>query len=190
MANNKKKNKPENLFWIDLEMTGLDPDRYIILEIASIVTDEHLDIVAEGPEIAIHYPDDVLYPMEEWSLEHHQASGLIDRSKASAHDSKSAEQETIQFLSRYCEKTRPPLCGNSVWQDRRFLIKHMPRLEALLHYRNIDVSSIKELVRMWYPALPPFRKQKSHLAMSDIRDSIRELKYYRNKVFIQRDKLK
>ncbi|MCP4682180.1 MAG: oligoribonuclease [Desulfobacterales bacterium] len=182
-----KKKLENHLFWIDLEMTGLDPDKYFILEIASIVTDKHLNIIAQGPEIAIHYSDDVLYSMEEWSQEHHQASGLIDRSRTSPCDCQNAEQETIGFLSRYCEKTRPPLCGNSVWQDRRFLVKHMPRLEALLHYRNIDVSSIKELVRMWYPALPPFRKQKSHLAMSDIKDSIKELKYYRDKAFIRQD---
>jgi oligoribonuclease len=174
-----------HLFWIDLEMTGLDPERHVILEIASIVTDEQLSIVAEGPEIAINYPEDILSSMDNWSQEHHQSSGLLDRVKASSYTCQHAEQETINFLSRYSIKGQSPLCGKSVWQDRLFLLKHMRRLEAFLNYRNIDVSSVKELVKRWYPALSTFKKQKAHLAMSDIKESIAELKYYRQNVFIQ-----
>lgn len=173
-----------HLIWIDLEMTGLDPQTHVILEIASIVTDGHLNIIAEGPDMAINHPEHILSSMEEWSREHHQASGLLDRVKASSFNCQRAEEETLAFVSRYCEKGKSLLCGNSVWQDRRFLTKYMPRLEAFLHYRIIDVSSVKELVRNWYPSLPPFKKQKAHLAMSDIVESIKELKYYREKVFV------
>jgi oligoribonuclease len=173
-----------HLIWIDLEMTGLDPDRHVIVEIASIVTDSQLTVVAEGPDIVIHHPEDVLFAMEPWSLEHHQASGLLDRIRASSWTCQQAEAETIQFLSRYCEREASPLCGNSIGQDRRFLVKHMPRLEAFFHYRNIDVSSVKELVKRWYPSLSPFKKEKSHLALSDIRESISELRYYRKEVFV------
>ena len=172
-----------HLIWIDLEMSGLDPERHVILEIASIVTDNRLDIVAEGPDIAIHYPDHALSSMEEWSRDHHLASGLINRVRSSPYSCERAEKETIDFLSHYCQEGQSPLCGNSVWQDRRFLIKYMPYLEALFHYRNIDVSSVKELVKRWYPDLPGFRKDKAHLALSDIKESILELKYYRQHVF-------
>ncbi|MCP4667924.1 MAG: oligoribonuclease [Deltaproteobacteria bacterium] len=165
-------------------MTGLDIERHVILEIASIVTDNNLDIVAQGPDIAISHPEHILSLIEEWSREHHQASGLMDRVKSSSYTTQSAEEETLDFLSRYCEKDESPLCGNSVWQDRRFLNKYMPRLEAFPHYRNIDVSSVKELVKRWYPELAPFEKDKAHLAMSDIRESIKELIYYRRNVFI------
>lgn len=175
----------DHLIWIDLEMTGLDPEKHVIVEIATIVTDEQLNIVAEGPEIAITHPENILAEMEEWSREHHQASGLMDRVKASSYTSQSAEEETLDFLSLYCKKDQSPLCGNSVWQDRRFLKKYMPRLEAFPHYRNIDVSSVKELVKRWYPTLAPFEKEKAHLAMSDIRESVKELRYYRENVFIQ-----
>jgi oligoribonuclease len=178
--------KPD-LIWIDLEMTGLDPETHVILEIASIVTDGHLLIIAEGPDIAINHPEDILSSMDEWNREHHHASGLLDRVKASSFNCRRAEEETLDFVSRYCEKGTSPLCGNSVWQDRRFLIKYMPRLEAFFHYRNIDVSSVKELVRNWYPSLPQFKKQKAHLAMSDIEESIKELKYYRENVFVAKE---
>jgi oligoribonuclease len=172
------------LIWIDLEMTGLDAEKHFILEIASVVTDDKLEIVAEGPNIAINYPEQVFKTMDQWSKAHHKKSGLLDRAKASPHDCHSAEHETLEFLSRHSKQGKSPLCGNSVWQDRRFLIKHMPRLEAFLHYRNIDVSSIKELARRWYPSLAPYLKQKNHLALSDIRESINELKYYREKIFL------
>ena len=173
-----------HLVWIDLEMSGLDPERHVIVEIGSIVTDDRLEIVAKGPDIAINYSKNILSLMEEWSLKHHKLSGLLDRVKASPYNCRRAEQETIEFLSRYCQKGESPLCGNSVWQDRRFLIKYMPRLNEFLHYRNIDVSSIKELVRRWYPTLPGFEKQNSHLALSDIRESIKELRYYRENAFV------
>jgi oligoribonuclease len=171
------------LVWIDLEMTGLNPERHVILEIATIVTTDRLQIIAEGPDIAINHPEHILSSMEEWSREHHQSSGLLDRVKASSNTCQDTEQKTIDFISQHSEKGRSPLCGNSVWQDRRFLIKYMPELNAFLFYRNIDVSSIKELVQRWYPSLPPFKKQKAHLAMSDIKESIKELEYYRENVF-------
>lgn len=173
----------ERLIWIDLEMTGLDPERGGILEIATLVTDSDLRILAEGPNLAIQQPPDVMEAMEEWSRTHHQASGLLDRALASPHDTRSAERETLAFLRPHCEPGSSPLCGNSVWQDRRFLIRHMSELEGFLHYRNIDVSSVKELVQRWYPELPAYRKSKAHLAMSDIRESVQELAYYREKVF-------
>lgn len=172
------------LVWIDLEMTGLDPERDVILQIASIVTDDRLDIISEGPDIAINCPEEILSSMDRWGREHHGSSGLLDRVKTSTYDCRGAEEETIGFISNYCEKGHCPLCGNSVWQDRRFLIKYMPRLEGYLHYRNIDVSSVKELARRWYPGLPPFKKKKAHTAMSDIRESIKELKYYHKNVFL------
>jgi len=173
-----------HLIWIDLEMTGLDPDRHVIIEIASLVTNGELHVIAEGPDLAVWHPEDVLADMEPWSLEHHQGSGLLDRVRASSVGCRQAENETLRFLSRHCEKGTSPLCGNSIGQDRRFLFRHMPRLEAFFHYRSIDVSSIKELVRRWYPGLPRFEKKKAHLALSDIRESISELIYYRQHVFI------
>ena len=172
-----------SLIWIDCEMTGLVPEKNLILEIATIITDGDLKILAEGPNIAINYPEESLKNMEKWSLENHMASGLLDRSRNSPYTCSMAEQETLEFIKKYCEKGRSPLCGNSVWQDRIFLRIHMPRLEAFLHYRNIDVSSIKELVKRWYPALPPYQKQKTHLALNDIKESINELRYYRDHVF-------
>ena len=173
-----------HLIWMDLEMSGLDTERCVILEIATVVTDDHIAILAEGPNIAIHHSEEALLSMEAWSRSHHEASGLLDRVKASPYDCRRAEEETLHFLSRYCQKEESPLCGNSVWQDRRFLIRYMPELESFLHYRNVDVSSLKELVRRWYPSLPPYEKTKTHLALDDIRESIAELKYYRNKVFL------
>jgi oligoribonuclease len=173
-----------NLIWIDLEMTGLDPDKNVILEIAAMVTDSMLEIVAEGPSIAISYPEDVLSRMEAWSGSQHKKSGLLERARNSPYSCAKAEKEVIAFLSRHCRQGKSPLCGNTIWQDRRFLIKYMPTLEAFCHYRNIDVSSIKELVKRWYPILPSYKKKKAHLAMSDIKESIKELKYYREKVFI------
>jgi oligoribonuclease len=176
-----------HLIWMDLEMSGLDPEKEVILEVATIVTDSMLEILAEGPNIAIHHPETALTTMEAWSKNQHRASGLLDRVKASSYGCQEAEKEILTFLSKYCKKARSPLCGNSIWQDRRFLIKHMPRLEEFFHYRNIDVSSIKELVRRWYPSLPLYEKNKTHLALSDIRESIQELRYYREKIFIPLD---
>ena len=173
-----------NLVWIDLEMTGLDPETMVILEIASIVTDSDLNIIAEGPHLAINYPEIVLESMEEWSRNHHQASGLLDRVRVSAYDCLSAEKETLKFVSAHCGKGESPLCGNTIWQDRRFLVKHMPLLESYFHYRLIDVSSIKELAKRWYPNFPAYQKKKDHLALSDIRESIEELIYYRKNIFV------
>ena len=173
-----------HLIWLDLEMTGLNLETSVILEIAAVVTDGSLLTVAEGPDIAIHYPEKILQRMESWSKTQHQASGLLERVKASSVDCRKAEQEVLGFLSKNCKKGESPLCGNSIWQDRRFLIKYMPKLEAFFHYRNIDVSSIKELVKRWYPSLPAYRKKKAHLSMSDIKESINELKYYRDRVFL------
>jgi len=171
------------LVWIDLEMTGLNPETSVILEIAAVVTDGSLTTVAEGPDIAIHYPEKILQIMESWSKRQHESSGLLERVRASSVDCSKAEKAVLAFLSKHCKKGESPLCGNSIWQDRRFLIKYMPKLEAFFHYRNIDVSSIKELAKRWYPSLPMYKKNKAHLALSDIKESISELKYYREKVF-------
>lgn len=164
-------------------MSGLEPDRHVILEIATIVTDNNLAIVAEGPNIAVHHEKERLENMEAWSWKHHKASGLLQRAEASRDDCALAETKTLEFLSRHVEQGKSPLCGNSVWQDRRFLSRYMPTLHDFLHYRNIDVSTVKELARRWYPALPEVRKRKDHLALNDIRESIQELKFYREKIF-------
>ena len=173
-----------NLIWIDLEMTGLDPEKMVILEIASMVTDGDLNIIAEGPNMAINHPENVLNQMEEWSMTQHKASGLLDRVRSSVYDCRQGEEETLKFLSSCCVKGESPLCGNSIWQDRRFLKKYMPDLEEFFHYRMIDVSSIKELVTRWYPSIPPYEKRKDHLALSDIHESINELKFYRQRFFV------
>ena len=165
-------------------MSGLNPDKHVILEIASVVTNNNLEIVAEGPSLAIHHPEENLLAMEAWSRTHHQESGLLDRVEASPYDCQQAEEKTLAFLIHHCEKSTSPLCGNSIWQDRRFLAKYMPNLNGFLHYRNIDVSSIKELVRRWYPLVAVYEKQKAHLALTDIKESIAELKYYRKEVFM------
>lgn len=172
------------LIWIDLEMTGLDPEKEFILEIATVITDDTLEIVAEGPNIAIHQPEEILTRMEQWSKSQHKKSGLLDRVKTSAYDCKNAENKTLEFLSIHCEKGKSPLCGNSVMKDREFLIRHMPTLEEFFHYRNIDVSTIKELVRRWYPSLPVYTKQEAHLALVDIKESINEIRFYRQRVFL------
>lgn len=172
------------LIWIDLEMTGLDPRRHVILEIGSIVTGGDLRVIADGPDIVIHHSAESLASMDEWSRDQHQSSGLLEQVRTSHYSCEQAETETLEFLSRHCKEGASPLCGNSVWQDRRFLAEYMPRLEGFLTYRNIDVSSIKELAKRWYPDLPRFEKQKAHLALSDIRESIKELEYYRKNVFL------
>ncbi|HJX35130.1 MAG TPA: oligoribonuclease [Desulfatiglandales bacterium] len=174
-----------NLIWIDLEMTGLDPERMVIIETASVVTDDNLNIIAEGPNIAINYPDNVLNSMEEWSMIQHKASGLLDRVKASEYNCRKAEQETLRFLCSWCKKGESPMCGNTIWQDRRFLKKYMPDLEEFFHYRMIDVSSIKELMIRWYPLIPPYEKKEAHLALMDIYECINELRYYRRNIFIE-----
>ena len=176
--------KKNNLIWIDLEMTGLDPDNDVIIEIATIVTDAHLNILAEGPVMAVHQDDSVLARMDEWCVRTHGASGLTDRVRASTVDDAAAEKATLEFLARWVEPRASPMCGNSICQDRRFLYRYMPALEAFFHYRNLDVSTVKELARRWNPqAMEGLNKQGTHLALDDIRESIAELKHYREKFF-------
>lgn len=174
-----------NLIWIDLEMTGLDPEKEVIIEIATIVTDADLNILAEGPSIVIHQPDEILDAMDEWCTNQHGKSGLTQRVRESAISEREAELATLEFLQKYVPKGSSPICGNSIGQDRRFLVKYMPELEAYFHYRNLDVSTLKELARRWKPeVLNGFTKQATHLALDDIRDSIAELQHYR-KTFIK-----
>ncbi len=178
--------KEERLVWMDLEMTGLDLGTSTILEIATIVTDADLEVIAEGPELAIHQPLEVLEAMDEWNTHHHRASGLWDRALESKVTLEDAEAQTLAFLKDHVLEDTSPLCGNSVWQDRRFIIKYMPKINQYLHHRLVDVSSIKELVYRWYPpAFYPPPKSKQHLALSDIRESIEELRFYREHVFVQ-----
>jgi oligoribonuclease len=170
----------DNLVWIDLEMTGLDPDEDLILEIATVVTDKHLSTLAEGPVIAIHQPDTVLDEMDEWNRSHHGASGLTARVRASDITTAEAERMTLDFLGKYVEQGLSPMCGNSICQDRRFLVRYMPDLAAFFHYRNLDVSTLKILAQLWFPdSAAKFQKEPAHLAAEDIRDSIRELDFYR-----------
>jgi oligoribonuclease len=169
----------DNLIWIDLEMTGLDPERDTIIEIATIVTDSQLSEAIEGPVIAVHQPDVVLAMMDAWNTRQHGSSGLTARVRASRRTLAEAESATLTFLRQYVPDGASPMCGNSICQDRRFLYRYMPRLAAFFHYRNLDVSTLKELQRRWAPQLPPFAKSSSHLALADIRDSIAELKHYR-----------
>lgn len=174
----------ENLVWVDLEMTGLDPEQDKIIEIASIVTDAQLNVLAEGPVVAISQPQELLDGMDDWNTEHHTRSGLLKRVIESEFSVTDAEQRTLEFVSQYLDSGKSPMCGNSICQDRRFMAKGMPELEAWFHYRNIDVSSIKELTRRWNPeVLNGFHKRGTHLALDDIRESIQELKYYRTHVF-------
>ena len=170
----------DNLIWIDLEMTGLEPQTDQIIEIATIVTDSQLNILAQGPEIAIHQPQPVLDAMDEWNTRQHGQSGLVKRVQESSYSLASAEQETLEFLKLWVPAGASPICGNSICQDRRFLARLMPTLEDYFHYRNLDVSSLKELAVRWAPGLlDGFRKEGSHLALNDIKESIAELAYYR-----------
>lgn len=173
----------DNLIWIDLEMTGLDTDHDLIIEIATLVTDSELQILAEGPLLALHQPEAVLGQMDEWNTRQHGQSGLLERVRASRCDAPEAERLTLAFLEKFVAAGQSPMCGNSICQDRRFLHRLMPRLERYFHYRNLDVSTVKELSRRWAPELPAFDKQSAHLALADIRDSINELRYYRKHVF-------
>jgi oligoribonuclease len=172
------------LVWIDLEMTGLKPDTDVIIEMATIVTNSRLEIITEGPVIAIHQPDSVLDAMDDWNKRTHGASGLIDRVRASTYTMATAEKRTLETLTALVEPGSSPMCGNSICQDRRFIARHMPALEKFFHYRNLDVSTIKELARRWAPELlASFVKQGSHKALDDIQESIRELAYYREHFF-------
>jgi len=171
---------PNNLIWIDLEMTGLSPEADRIIEVATIVTDSQLNILGEGPVIAVHQAEEIMTSMDEWNTRTHGHTGLTERVKNSRTVESEAEKQTIDFLKEYIGKNQSPMCGNSICQDRRFLARYMPDLEAWFHYRNLDVSSIKELVKRWKPEiLPGYTKKNTHQAMDDIRESIEELRYYR-----------
>jgi oligoribonuclease len=174
---------PNNLVWIDMEMTGLQPDSDRIIEIALLVTDPQLVLLAEGPVLVVHQPDSVLEAMDSWNKSVHKKSGLIDRVRASGMAEAQAESEAIAFLAQHVPAASSPMCGNSICQDRRFLARWMPKLETFFHYRNLDVSTLKELVRRWKPeAVKGFAKEGKHEALADILESIEELKYYRKTV--------
>jgi oligoribonuclease len=169
-----------NLVWMDLEMTGLDPERERIIEIATIVTNDRLEVIAEGPVLAVRQPESLLAAMDDWNQRQHSGSGLLDRVRREGVGEREAEARTLAFLERHVEKKRSPLCGNTIWQDRRFLARYMPTLEDYLHYRMVDVSTLKELAARWRPELAAgFSKTNAHTALADVRESIEELRYYR-----------
>lgn len=172
------------MVWCDLEMTGLDISKESIIEIATIVTDSELNILAMGPNLAIKVPDELLDGMDEWNTEHHNASGLVKRIKESGVSIQQAEQQTLEFLREWVDEKKAPLCGNSIWNDKKFMEKEMPELVEFLHYRMIDVSTIKELASRWYPEVERYQKKGAHLALDDILESIEELKYFREQVFV------
>jgi oligoribonuclease len=175
----------DRLIWIDLEMTGLRPDRDSIIEIATVVTDRELEVVAEGPVLAIYQDETVLATMDDWNQRQHGGSGLLARVRASQIDAAAAEQHTLAFLAAHVPAGASPMCGNSICQDRRFLARWMPALETHFHYRNLDVSTLKELAARWYPQLgAQFSKRAAHLALADIHESIAELRFYRERLFI------
>ena len=176
-----------NLIWMDMEMSGLDADRDKILEIASVVTDSNLNILAVGPELVIHHDKSLFNDMDEWNQTHHEASGLWQQVLASSITLAEAEERTLEFFSKYTPPKASPLCGNSIWQDRRFLAKHARKIDNYLHYRNIDVSSVKELVLRWYPEHPqlPYQKNSKHRAVDDVIESINEMKHYRHYFFVE-----
>ena len=177
--NEKANSLSKHLAWIDLEMTGLDPHEHRIIEIACVVTDNDLNVVAEGPNLVVHQPEEELAKMDAWCVAHHGASGLTERVRKSQLTPAQAEQESIRFFRQYMEVGEAPLCGNSIGQDRKFLEAWMPELGALFHYRSIDVSTLKELAKRWRPELPSMEKKGSHRALDDILESIEELRYYR-----------
>lgn len=175
----------ESLVWMDLEMTGLDPERDTIIEIATLITNSQLEITAEGPELVIHQDPSWFKKMDSWNQEHHTKSGLWDAVVKSQVSIQQAEKLTFEFIRDHVSKNTAPLCGNSIWQDRRFLVRYMPSIDTFLHYRMIDVSTLKELARRWYPSLGPYsKKTSSHRALDDIRESIEELKYYKKAILI------
>ena len=175
---------PSNLIWIDLEMTGLRPERHHIIEVATVVTDSALEVLARGPDIVIGQPEEVLDVMDDWNVEHHSRSGLLDEVRASRCTVAEAERRTIAFLEQWVPPGSSPICGNSICQDRRFLYRHMPRLEQWFHYRNLDVSTLKVLAQRWAPDVAAaFEKAGAHRAPDDILESIRELRHYREHLF-------
>lgn len=172
-----------NLIWIDLEMTGLNPEQDCIIEIATLITDGQLHLLAEGPVMALNQPETVLAAMDDWNMDQHTRSGLLQRVRGSEYSEADAERLTLEFLRKYVPAGVSPMCGNTIYQDRRFLSRHMPELEEYFHYRNIDVSTVKELVKRWTNNHEPFAKESTHLALNDIRDSIEELRHYRELYF-------
>ncbi len=183
MGDEAQKKPASCLVWMDLEMTGLDPDRDKILEIATLVTDADLRVIADGPELIIHQDPALFDRMDDWNKEHHGKSGLWAKAVSSQVSQAEAEQRTLSFLKAHTGPKESPLCGNSIWQDRRFLARHMPELEAYLHYRLVDVSTIKELAARWYPNARFAKKKGAHRALDDIRESLGELKFYRDHLF-------
>lgn len=178
-----KNNAISKLIWIDLEMTGLNPKEDTILEIATIITDEKLNIIAQGPHIIIHQTDDVLNNMNDWCIQHHEETGLTKAVQESQISLQEAEQLTLDFIKEHCDYQTAPLCGNSVWQDKFFMIEHMPQLANYFHYRLIDTTSIKQIVRLWKGTDNLFKKNNTHRALDDIIESIEELKFYRDEIF-------
>ena len=173
-----------NMVWMDLEMSGLDPKTCVILEIATLITDKDLNLVAQGPSLAIHQPEEILLGMDDWNQKHHKESGLLEAVRKSTTTVAEAERQTLEFISKYCKPKSSPLCGNTIYQDRRFLIEYMPTLEGYLHYRLIDVSTIKELVKKWYsPEFQAPAKKQKHKALDDILETVEELRFYRKSVF-------
>jgi len=175
--------KAQRLVWIDLEMTGLDIEKESIIEIATVITDSELKILAHGPNLAVKVSEELIAGMDDWNTKHHHQSGLVDRIRTEGVSIKDAEQQTLAFLKQWVDEKSAPLCGNSVWNDRRFLDKEMPLVAEFLHYRMVDVSTVKELARRWYPDIPRYPKKLSHLALDDILESIEELEYFRNQIF-------
>lgn len=176
--------RKDNLIWIDLEMTGLIPEQHRIIEIATVITDKELTVLAEGPVLAIHQTDEILAGMDEWNTRQHANSGLTERVRASEVSEQEAEKLTLEFIRQHVDQGASPICGNSICQDRRFLIRHMPELAAFFHYRNLDVSTLKILAKLWLPEVGNrFEKKSVHLALADIHDSIRELRFYREHLF-------
>tara|TARA_B100000925_G_scaffold262072_1_gene219149 strand:- start:482 stop:1030 length:549 start_codon:yes stop_codon:yes gene_type:complete len=176
--------REQRMVWIDLEMTGLDLSKESIIEIATVVTDSELNVLATGPNLAISVPEALIAGMDEWNTKHHHRSGLVDRIRKEGVEVREAEQATLAFLHEWVDKRKAPLCGNSVWNDRQFLAKEMPELLNFLHYRMVDVSTVKELTRRWYTDVPKFPKKGAHLALDDILESIEELKFFREQVFV------
>jgi oligoribonuclease len=184
MTEAKIKPDNNNLVWLDLEMTGLNPDQDKIIEIATIITDRHLNVIAEGPVLAIYQADEILNAMDEWNTKQHTKTGLVKRVRESTVNEEAAETLTLEFIKNHVPPNRSPICGNSICQDRRFLFRHMPKLEQYFHYRNLDVSTVKELAKHWVPEVAKkFKKKSVHRALDDVKESIEELKFYRETIF-------